>query len=74
MLVLRAIVAVLRAVFTTRAGLRVENLSLRQQINVLRRRMRQPKLQSQDRIFWLWLARTWIRHQNPADRAGSGFW
>jgi transposase InsO family protein len=59
MLVLRAIVAVFRAVFTTRAGLMVENLALRHQINVLRRRTRQPKLQRQDRIFWLWLARTW---------------
>jgi len=54
MLVLRAIVAVFRAVFTTRAGLMVENLALRQQINVIRRRTRQPKLRRQDRIFWLW--------------------
>jgi hypothetical protein len=59
MLVLRAIVAVFRAVFTTRAGLMVENLALRQQINVLRRRTRRPKLQRQDRVFWLWLAHTW---------------
>jgi transposase InsO family protein len=59
MLVLRAIIAVFRAVFVTRADLVVENLALRQQLNVLRRRMKRPRLQRRNRIFWLWLARCW---------------
>jgi transposase InsO family protein len=59
MLVLRAIIAVFRAVFITRADLVMENLALRQQLNVLRRRTRRPRLRRRDRIFWLWLARSW---------------
>ncbi|MFQ5671278.1 MAG: helix-turn-helix domain-containing protein [Acidobacteriota bacterium] len=61
MLVLRAIMAVFRAVFVARADLMVENLALRQQINVLRRRTKRPRLRRRDRIFWLWLARCWGR-------------
>jgi len=42
MLALRAIAAVFRAIFTTRADLMVENLALRQQLNVLRRKSGRP--------------------------------
>ena len=59
MLALRAIVAVLRVIFTAKADLMVENLALRQQINVLRRKAGRSRLRKQDRIFWLWLARSW---------------
>jgi transposase InsO family protein len=59
MLALRAIAAVFRAIFTTKADLMVENLALRQQLNVLRRKAGRPRLRKQDRIFWLWLARSW---------------
>jgi putative transposase len=37
----------------------VENLALRQQLNVLRRKSGRPQLTKQDRVFWLWLARSW---------------
>ena len=59
MLPLRAIVAVCWAIFTTKADLMVENLALRQQLNVLRRKVGRPRLQKRDRIFWLWLAQCW---------------
>ncbi len=59
MLILRVIVAVFRAVFVTKAHLIVENLALRQQLIVLKRRKARPPLRTQDRIFWLWLARSW---------------
>ena len=59
MLPLRAIVAVFRAIFTTKADLMVENLALRQQLNVLRRKVGRPRLRKLDRVFWLWLARSW---------------
>jgi transposase InsO family protein len=59
MLALRAIAAVFRAIFTTRADLMVENLALRQQLNVLHRKSGRPRLRKQDRVFWLWLARSW---------------
>jgi len=59
MLALRAIAAVFRAIFKTRADLMVENRALRQQLNVLRRKAGRPRLRNQDRVFWLWLARSW---------------
>ncbi len=64
MLVLRAIVAVLRLVFTTKADLAIENLALHQQLNVLHRRVKRPKLRRRDRVFWLWLARCWDGWKN----------
>ncbi len=59
MLILRAIVAVFRVLFATKADLAIENLSLRQQLIVLRRRTKRPVLRRGDRVFWLWLARCW---------------
>lgn len=64
MLVLQAIVAVFRAIFTTKAELIVENLALRQQLNVLRRKTGRPRLRKCDRVFWLWLARSWTGWRN----------
>jgi hypothetical protein len=64
MLVLRAIVAVFRVIFTARAHLIMENLALRQQLIVLKRRIPRPTLRHRDRIFWLWLARTWEDWRN----------
>jgi hypothetical protein len=59
MFLLRLIWAVVRALFGKRADLVAENLALRQQLNVLRRKIGRPRLQRRDRIFWLWLARSW---------------
>ena len=59
MFLLRLIRAVIRAVFANRADLVAENLALRQQLNVLRRKVRRPRPRKVDRIFWLWLARAW---------------
>lgn len=49
MLALRAIAAVFRPIFTARADLMVENLALRQQLNILRRKSGRPRLRTQDR-------------------------
>ena len=44
----------------SRAELQLENLALRQQINVLRRSLKKrPKLSSGDRLFWVSLSRLW---------------
>ncbi len=59
MLFLRVIWAVVRALFSKKADLVAENLALRQQLIVLRRRTGRPRLLKRDRIFWLWLARSW---------------
>ncbi len=58
----RHIVGLLRAAFQDRQRLLLENLALRQQVAVLRRGVRRPKLEDKDRIFWIGLMRllgTW---------------
>ncbi len=59
MFLLRLIWAVVHALFTKRADLVAENLALRQQFIVLYRKTGRPRLKTKDRIFWLWLARSW---------------
>jgi hypothetical protein len=61
MLFLRAIWTVVRALSSQKANLVVENLALRQQLIVLRRRTGRPRLRESDRIFWLWLALSWTK-------------
>ncbi len=59
MFLLRFVWAVVRAVSVKRADLVAENLALRQQLIVLHRRSKRPRLKTKDRVFWLWLARSW---------------
>jgi transposase InsO family protein len=59
MFLLRLVWAVVRAVSVKRADLLAENLALRQQLIVLHRRTKRPRLKTKDRVFWLWLARFW---------------
>ncbi len=59
MFLLRLIWAVVRALFANRADLVAENLALRQQLIVLHRKTRRPRLKTKDSVFWLWLARSW---------------
>ena len=59
MFLLRLLWAVVRGVSTRRADLVAENLALRQQLIVLHRKTKRPRLQMKDRIFWFWLARSW---------------
>lgn len=55
---LRLILAFLASLFKSRAELEVEILVLRQQVNVLRRRMpRRPALTNIDRLLFVWLYR-----------------
>jgi len=42
-----------------RSELALENLALRQQLAVLNRRHRRPKLRKLDRFFWILLSRSW---------------
>ena len=39
--------------------LALENLALRQQLAVYKRTAPRPKLRRSDRLFWIWMARTW---------------
>jgi len=51
--------AFLRGLFASRASLVAENLAFRQQLLVLQRSVKRPKLRKCDRVFWSWLSRLW---------------
>jgi hypothetical protein len=55
------VLAVARSALRTRSALAIENLALRQQLAVLRRRRPRPFLAWTDRLFWVALSRTWSR-------------
>ena len=54
---LRTIVLFLRTLLRDRAELTAENLALRQQLAVLERQSKRPRLRKRERIFWAWLSR-----------------
>ncbi len=58
---LRVITILLRQLFQSRAALAAENLALRQQIAILQRSVKRPRVHRRDRIFWVWLSRLWRR-------------
>ena len=49
----------LSAFLRSRSSLALEILALRQQLGVLKRRQPRPRLQIQDRMFWILLRRLW---------------
>ena len=56
-----ALIAAAGSALRSRANLAVDNLALRQQLAVLRRRRPRPPLAWTDRLFWIALSRTWSR-------------
>jgi putative transposase len=56
---LKGIAAFLGVVIRSRASLVTENLALRQQLAVLTRSVKRPRLRRRDRLFWTWLSRFW---------------
>jgi putative transposase len=59
--ILGIILIALRAILRAPAQLALENLALRQQLAVLKRSVRRPRLRDADRVFWVILARVWDR-------------
>ena len=55
----RMILRLLSAFLRDRLELAAENLALRQQLAILTRGGRRPKLRQRDRIFWVWLSEIW---------------
>ena len=54
-----ALVGFSRSACRSRRDLVLENLVLRQQINVLRRGGARPAIRDRDRLFWITLSRFW---------------
>src|SRR5713101_8153885 len=59
MSLLLALFGAFRASLRTRTDLALENLALRQQLALLRRRSKQPQFGRLDRLFWVWLSHQW---------------
>ena len=55
----RALLGAVLSSLRTRRELALENLALRQQIGVLRRSVKRPRLTNADRAFWVLLRRWW---------------
>ena len=53
MTVFHVLLVLVRSVLRSRAALAAENLALRQQLAVLRRSVKRPKLRARDRLFWV---------------------
>ncbi len=56
---IRIAITVLGAFVRVRSELAVENLALRQQLAILERKSKCPRLRKHDRIFWAILSRVW---------------
>jgi putative transposase len=56
-------ISTLISVFKRHRNLALENLALRQQLAVFKRRHPRPKLQPTDRLFWVWLSKVWTDWQ-----------
>ena len=54
-----SLVPALISAFKARRELALENVALRQQLAVLRRSVKRPRLSNVDRVFWVLLRRIW---------------
>src|SRR6516162_6675859 len=57
--ILRWLGILIRAAVRERRDLALENLAIRQQLGVLKRRQGVPRLRRKDRLFWVVLSRIW---------------
>ncbi len=60
------LVAFVREIALSRETVRLESIALRQQVAVLKRERRQPRLRPLDRVFWVFLSST------PGSSGGAG--
>src|SRR5437899_10689210 len=56
-----ALLGAARAALRTHADLALENLALRQQLELLGRRSKRPRFSPLARVFWVWLSQRWVR-------------
>ena len=55
----KAVFLFVRGILADHAALALENRALRQQLAVLERSVRRPRLRRRDRVFWVWLSKVW---------------
>jgi transposase InsO family protein len=55
----KIIYELIRLIFKKRNDIILENLALRQQLAVQKRKITRPKTKSSDKLFWVWLSRVW---------------
>ena len=63
---LNGIAGLLAVFIKSRASLVAENLALRQQLAVLTRSVKRPRLRRRDRLFWAWLSPILARLEDRA--------
>jgi hypothetical protein len=51
-------------IFKLNPRLAIENLALRQQLAVMKKSVRRPKIRRRDRLFWVILSRLWHGWKN----------
>lgn len=56
---LTTLFAIAGTVLKTRGNLAFENLALRQQIAILKRKSPRRRLTDRDRLFWVWMSKVW---------------
>jgi putative transposase len=56
---LESLFATAGSALKSRRDLAMENLALRQQLAILKRERRRPRLTDRDRLFWVWLSKIW---------------
>jgi putative transposase len=61
---LRLLVTLVCQCFRSRTDLLLENLALRQQLSVFKRRKQRPKMAAFDKLFWVGLNRIWSKWKN----------
>src|SRR2546430_6729807 len=70
MSLLLALLGTLRAALKVGTDLVLENLALRQQLALLRRRSKRPRVGLLDRVFWMWLSRDRFPYRGLDGAAG----
>ncbi len=63
-----------RSFFSSRSGLLLENLALRQQLAVMKNSIKRPRLRLRDRLFWILLSRAWAEWRCPLVKPPSQTW
>ena len=59
MVILRSVYLFCRTILLSKIDLAAENLALRQQLAMLKRSAKRPRLRPRDRAFWVWLLKLW---------------